>query len=198
MSPRGLAIPDVREQLFQAAERLLLREDPAALSGRAVTREAGLAVGILQNHFGDFDSFLADFVLARLRLSAASFASLPSCAGTGTVAGNLHDAAVSLLGRDTLALSRLVAARPSVLTRSIRVHSATAHPRSMLEQAVLGYLQREQQLGRVEPDADIEAAAVALIAMVHQLMLMPSNDQRSAGDLLRRVIVLLVSGIVAD
>jgi AcrR family transcriptional regulator len=195
MAPRGLAIPDVHEQLFQAAERLLLREDAADLSGRAVTREAGLAVGLLHNHFGDFDSFLSAFVLDRLRRAAASFGDLPSRAGTGTVAGNLTDAAQSLLGPDTLVLSRLVASRPSVLARSIHAHTAAAHPRSLLETAVFSYLQREQQLGRVEDDADIEATAVALVATVHQLLLMPRSDEQAASDVLLRVTAVLVSGI---
>lgn len=195
MAPRGLAIPDVHEQLFQAAERLLLREDAAALSGRAVTREAGLAVGLLHNHFGDFDSFLSAFVLDRLRRAAARFGDLPSRAGSGTVAGNLTDAAQSLLGSDTLVLSRLVASRPSVLARSIHAHTAAAHPRSLLETAVLNYLQREQQFGRVEDGADIEATAVALVATVHQLLLMPRSDEQAASDVLRRVIAVLVSSI---
>ncbi len=124
MAPRGLAIPDVHEQLFQAAERLLLREDAADLSGRAVTREAGFAVGLLHNHFGDFDGFLSAFVLDRLRRAAASFGDLPSRAGTGTVAGNLTEAAQSLLGPDTLVLSRLVASRPSVLAMTLLLKSA--------------------------------------------------------------------------
>jgi AcrR family transcriptional regulator len=198
MAPRGLAIPDVDEQLFQAAERLLLREDAAALTGRAVMREAGLAVGLLHNHFGAFDSFLSAFVLDRLRRAAAAFGDLPSRAGAGTVAGNLTDAALSLLGPDTLALSRLVASRPSVLARSIHAHTATAHPRSLLETSVLNYLQRERQFGRVEDDADIEASAVALVATVHQLLLMPRTDEQAAGDILRRVIVVLVRGIAGS
>ena len=195
MSPRGLAIPDVHEQLFQAAERLLLRQDAADLSGRAVTREAGVAVGLLHNHFGDFDSFLSAFVLDRLRRAATGFGDLASHAGTGTVADNLTDAALSLLGQDTLALSRLVASRPSVLARSIHAHTAAAHPRSLLETAVLNYLQRERQFERVEDNADIEATAVALVATVHQLLLMPRSDEHVPGDVLRRVIAVLVMGV---
>ena len=195
VSPRGLAIPDVHEQLFQAAERLLLRHDAADLSGRAVTREAGLAVGLLHNHFGNFDDFLSAFVLDRLRRAAIGFGDLPSRAGRGTVASNLADAALSMLGQDTLALSRLVASRPSVLARSIHAHTAAAHPRWLLEAAVLNYLQRERQFERVEDDADIEAAAVALVATVHQLLLMPRGDEHVADEVLRRVIAVLLRGI---
>lgn len=43
--PTGVAIRDVREQLFAAAERVLLRDGPSALTSRAVTSEAGCAKG---------------------------------------------------------------------------------------------------------------------------------------------------------
>src|SRR5882757_5631726 len=100
MSPRGVAIPNVREQLFEAAERLL-GADAGPLSGRAVTREAGCAAGLLHNHFGDFDTFLVEFVIDRFRRYASSVTTLPSLAGEGTVAANLTDAALSLFGPGT-------------------------------------------------------------------------------------------------
>ncbi len=37
--PTGVAIRDVREQLFDAADRILLRDGPGALTSRAVTTE---------------------------------------------------------------------------------------------------------------------------------------------------------------
>ena len=66
MVPTGIAIRDVREQLFGAAERVLLRAGPNALTSRAVTTEAGCAKGVLHKHFADFDAFLAEFVLDRV------------------------------------------------------------------------------------------------------------------------------------
>jgi AcrR family transcriptional regulator len=53
--PTGVALRDVREQLFGAAERVLLRDGPSALTSRAVTDEAGVAKGVLHRHFADFD-----------------------------------------------------------------------------------------------------------------------------------------------
>src|ERR1700724_3650096 len=64
--PTGVAIRDPRGQLFDAAERVLLRDGPAALTSRAVTAEAGVAKGVLHRHFADFDAFLAAFVLDRV------------------------------------------------------------------------------------------------------------------------------------
>ncbi|HZE30218.1 MAG TPA: TetR family transcriptional regulator, partial [Actinoallomurus sp.] len=65
--PTGVAIRDVREQLFAAAERILVRDGPNALTSRAVTTEAGCAKGVLHRHFADFDAFLAELVLDRIR-----------------------------------------------------------------------------------------------------------------------------------
>src|SRR5438552_17095552 len=64
--PTGVAMRDAREQLFDAAERVLLRDGPDALTSRAVTTEAGCANGVLHRHFADFDAFLTDLVLDRI------------------------------------------------------------------------------------------------------------------------------------
>src|SRR2546423_14869836 len=68
--PTGVAIRDPRQQLFDAAERILLRAGPSALTSRAVTAEAGCAKGVLHRHFADFDAFLAELVLDRIRRPA--------------------------------------------------------------------------------------------------------------------------------
>ena len=97
--PTGVAIRDVREQLFDAAERVLLRDGPSALTSRAVTAEAGCAKGVLHRHFADFDAFLAELVLDRIGQIETQAAALRESAGTGTVAGNLTGALTSCSGR---------------------------------------------------------------------------------------------------
>ena len=88
--PTGVALRDVRRQLFDAAERVLLRDGPSGLTSRAVTDEAQVAKGVLHRHFADFDAFLAEFVLDRVnRLDAGA---LRDAAGTGTVVDNVADA----------------------------------------------------------------------------------------------------------
>ncbi len=78
--PGLIAIRDVREQLFAAAERVLLRDGSNALTSRAVTTEAGVAKGVLHRHFADFDAFLAELVQARIRLIDEQAAALMSSA----------------------------------------------------------------------------------------------------------------------
>src|SRR4051812_3176914 len=83
--PTGMALRDVRRQLFDAAERVLLREGPSALTSRAVTVEAGCAKGVLHRHFDDFDAFLAEFVMDRAQRLDPQAVALRESAGRGTI-----------------------------------------------------------------------------------------------------------------
>ena len=115
--PTGVAIRDAREQLFDAAERVLLRDGPNALTSRAVTTEAGCAKGVLHRHFADFDAFLAELVLDRIARLDGQAAALRAAAGTGTVAGNLTGALMELFGSVALAIVSLVISRDELRAR---------------------------------------------------------------------------------
>jgi len=109
--PTGVALRDVREQLFDAAERILLRDGPSALTSRAVTTEAGCAKGVLHRHFDDFDAFLAEFVLDRNERMDPLAGALREAAGTGTVAGNLTNTLEAVFGSVAVAIVALVTFR---------------------------------------------------------------------------------------
>ncbi|WP_233414316.1 TetR/AcrR family transcriptional regulator [Nucisporomicrobium flavum] len=163
--PTGVAIRDVRQQLFDAAERVLLRAGPSALTSRTVTAEAGVAKGVLHRHFADFDAFLADFVLDRLdRMDAAG---LRDSAGTGTVAGNLTDALTAVFGSVALAIVPLVAFRDELRAR-LR-HAWPAGIPVLTDAAVMigEYLAAEQDLGRIPGEADADTLAAMLIGAAH-------------------------------
>src|ERR1700722_16187047 len=115
--PTGVAIRDPRGQLFDAAERALLRDGASALTSRAVTAEAGDAKGVLHRHFADFDAFLAELTLERVARLAAQPAALRDAAGTGSVTGNLAAALPEVLAPAVLALIRLVIARDELRAR---------------------------------------------------------------------------------
>src|SRR3954465_4375901 len=102
--PPGVALGDARQQLFDAAERVLLRAGPNALTSRAVTTEAGCAKGVLHKHFADFDAFLAELVLDRIARLDERPAGLRDAAGTGTGADNLTGALTALFASVALAL----------------------------------------------------------------------------------------------
>ena len=124
--PTGVAIRDVREQLFDAAERVLLRDGPNALTSRAVTTEAGCAKGVLHRHFADFDAFLAELVLDRIARIDAQAAALRESAGTGTVAGNLTGALTDLFGSVAVAIVGLITFRDELRARLRRDQAGPA------------------------------------------------------------------------
>jgi AcrR family transcriptional regulator len=194
MSPRGVTIPDVPKQLFQAAERVLMRAGPSGLNSRAITSEAGVAKGVLHNHFPDLDGFLAAFVLDRFRLTAEDAAKLPSRAGTGTVVGNLTDTALSVFGPNALALISLVTSRPALMLRLQRSVDAGAPDLQTIEDAFAAYLNAEKQLGRIAAAADTETLALTLVGTIHHLFV----TGRASGPDLRRRVRRVVAALVTD
>ncbi|MFC9000895.1 hypothetical protein ACFT7U_35005, partial [Streptomyces rochei] len=120
MSPRGVATPDVRERLFAAAERIVERDGPGALTSRSVTTEAGCAKGLLHAHFAGLDEFVAELCLDRFARTAARARAMARLAGQGTVSGNLEAVALSLFERGGPALSGLALTRPAATARSIQ------------------------------------------------------------------------------
>jgi AcrR family transcriptional regulator len=115
--PTGVALRDVREQLFEAAERVLLRDGPNALASRAVTTQAGCAKGVLHRHFVDFDAFLAEPVLDRIARMDTQAAALRESAGTGTVTDNLADALTALFESVAVAIVALMIFRDDLRAR---------------------------------------------------------------------------------
>lgn len=193
MSPRGVAIPDVKEQLFQAAERVLHRDGPDGLTTRAITDEAGVAKGLLYNHFEDLDGFVLELVVDRARAAAAEASRLPASAGSGTVGGNLTDAALALLHSHALGLAGVLMSRPSLMTRLHVV--ATHHPFSPLddiEGAFAAYLRAEQELGRVGPDADAQTLALILVGTLHHLFVTGRASGPALGERIRRIVDALL------
>jgi AcrR family transcriptional regulator len=168
--PTGVALRDAREQLFAAAERILLRAGPNALTGRAVTAEAGVAKGVLHRYFADFDAFLVELVLDRVDRLNIRAAGLRDRAGTGTVDGNLTDALTALFGSVAVAIIGLITFRDDLRARLRQARPAGGVP--VLTEAttmIASYLAAERELGRIAADADVDSLALLLIGAGHLL-----------------------------
>ncbi len=165
--PTGVHLRDVRKQLFDAAERVLLRDGPHALTSRAVTTEADVAKGVLHRHFADFDDFLAEFARERITRLADQAALLRAAAGTRTVAENLIDALAELFDPVTLALTSLVFFRDELRVRLRHQNGLPilAEARDMLK----NYLSAEREQGRIAADAEVESLSLSLIGAAHLL-----------------------------
>ena len=161
--PTGVALADPREQLFTAAERILLRDGPQALTSRAVTTEAGCAKGVLHRHFADFDDFLAELVRDRITRLEAQRRTLLDAAGAGTVLGNLTAALTDLFGSVAVAIVALITFRDDLRAR-LRSTTPTGIPLLTEAAAMLAaYLAAERDLGRLAWDADVGTLAPTLL-----------------------------------
>ncbi|MFG1922419.1 TetR/AcrR family transcriptional regulator [Cryptosporangium sp. NPDC048952] len=189
--PTGVALRDVRTQLFDAAERVLLRSGPSALTSRAVTDEAGVAKGVLHRHFADFDAFLADFVLDRVDRMDEQAASLRDAAGSGTVVGNLADALTALFGSVAVAIVPLVIFRDELRARLRETWPAGVPV--LTEGAIMlaSYLAAEQELGRLAADVPVDGLAPMLVGTGH-LLFADRTGTPPAPDAVRAMVTTVV------
>ncbi|GAB2597237.1 TetR/AcrR family transcriptional regulator [Streptomyces capparidis] len=195
--PTGVAIRDPRRELFDAAERVLLRDGPSALSSRAVTAEAGCAKGVLHRHFADFDAFLADLVLDRVARLDGQAAALRDRAGTGTVAGNLADALTELFGSVAVAIVGLVVSRDALRAR-LRATTPTGIPLLAEASAMIAdYLTAERERGRLTATADIPTLAPTLIGATHMLFA-DRHSPPPRPDAVHHLVTAVLSGATGE
>lgn len=189
--PRGVAIPEIRQRLFAAVERVIARDGPGGLSGRSVTGEAGVATGLLYAHFTNLDQFLADYAVDRAFLVSAEVAALPERAGTGSVVGNLYDAVVATPLTTVGALVRLHVSRPELAERVDAVLGDRTAGLDAVENAAATYLAEEQRLGRFAATADPDALALALVGALHRLVLAGASEADVRARIQRTITALI-------
>ncbi|TDD82348.1 TetR/AcrR family transcriptional regulator [Actinomadura darangshiensis] len=193
--PTGVAMRDVRAQLFDAAERVLLRAGPSALTSRAVTDEAGCAKGVLHRHFDDFDAFLADFVLDRARRMGVQAAALRDSAGTGTVVGNLAGAMTAVFESVAMAILPLITFRDELRARLRETWPTGLPVIAEAVEMVAAYLAAERDLGRIAPHAEVEVLAPTLLGAGH-LQFADRAAPTPDPDAVRKTVLTVVGGVL--
>jgi len=193
--PTGTAIRDAREQLFAAAERILLRDGPNALTSRAVTTEAGFAKGVLHRHFADFDAFLAELIEDRIARIEHQAAALRDSAGTGTVAGNLTDALTDLFGSVAIAIVALIISRDNLRARLRQARPSGVPLLAEATAMIASYLTIERDLGRLAADADVDTLAPMLIGTGH-LLFAARDAAPPEPAAIAKVVAAAIAGVV--
>ncbi len=187
--PTGVPIHHIREQLFDAAKRVLLRDGADALTSRAVTTEAGVAKGILHRYFPDFDAFLAAFVLSHIEHLDARCEALRASAGTGEVDDNVAAALADVLDPTAMQIVALVCSRGRLLER-LRLTTPVGIPLlAEITKMIATYLTAERGLGRIALAADVDGLAVVVVGGAHLLTAAESNV---AADRLRDLVTLAI------
>ncbi|WNM35470.1 TetR/AcrR family transcriptional regulator [Streptomyces sp. Li-HN-5-11] len=192
--PTGVHLRDARQQLFDAAERVLLRDGPNGLTSRAVTDEAACAKGVLHRHFTDFDAFLTELVLDRAAQLETQARALRETVGTGTVADNLTRALTTLFGPVPVAIIPLITFRDEVRARLRQARPGGGIAiLAQVTTAVSAYLGDERAVGRISADADIDSLALSLVGGGHLLF-----ADRDAGPPATAAVNKLVTTVLAD
>jgi AcrR family transcriptional regulator len=191
--PTGVALHDPRQQLFDAAEQVLLREGATGLTSRAVTTEAGVAKGVLHRHFADFDAFLAALVQDRITRVEVQATALRGGAGSGTVTDNLTGALMTLFEPVMVAIVVLVIARDELRTR-LRAAGTARFPLVGEGTAMIAeYLRVERDLGRIAPDADVDTLAPTLIGAAH-LVFTELKGSPPEPEAVRKIVTTVLAG----
>ncbi|CAL9567980.1 hypothetical protein SUDANB95_04733 [Actinosynnema sp. ALI-1.44] len=191
--PTGVALRDVREQLFAAAERVLLRDGPSGLTSRAVTAEAAVAKGVLHRHFTDFDDFLAAFVLDRADRMAPQATTLLATAGTGTVTDNVTTALVAVFGSVAVAIVPLITFRDELRQRLRHTWPAGVPVLTEAAAMLADYLAAERDAGRLTPSAEVDVLAATLIGATY-LLHADRTGPAPATDAVRRTVTAVLAG----
>lgn len=180
--PTGVPVRNARDQLFDAAERVLLRDGPSGLTSRSVTTEAGVAKGVLHRHFPDFDGFLAELVLDRVEHVGRQAAALQDSAGLGSVVDNLTGALTDLFGSVALEIIGLLMSRNELRAQLSQAGAGRLPVIGEGTAMIAAYLTAERDLGRIAANADVPTFALTLVGAGHLLFagregVVPETDE---------------------
>jgi AcrR family transcriptional regulator len=165
---------------------------PEADASRAITDQAGVAKGVLHNHFGELDNFLAEHAVDRIAKTIAAADGLQTRAGAATVRDNLTDAAVGLFGSGALTTAALMSSKPALFARVQALLASNGSGFERVERAFANYLDAEKAYDRISPDVDTEMIALTLVGSVHHLFFtagpgIPEKEQ------VRRVVASIIA-----
>jgi len=192
--PTGTAIPDARERLFAAAERVLLRDGAQGLTSRAVTAEAGVAKGVLHRHFADFDDFLVELIRDRISVMRTRSAELLSAVGSGSVVDNLTEALVAMFTSVATRMVGLITVRDELRTRLRAAGHQGVPVATDAAWMIRDYLAAEREHGRLRPHADLDSIGLTLIGG-GQLLYESGKPNYEA---VRRLVVSTLAGALVD
>ncbi|MBO3741367.1 TetR/AcrR family transcriptional regulator [Actinoplanes flavus] len=193
--PTGVSIRDVREHLFSAAERVLLRDGPNALTSRALTTEAGVAKGVLHRHFTDFDAFLAEFVMNRVQQMDSRAAALRDAVGSGTIVDNLTQTLTALFESVAVAVVALITFRDELRDRLRDTWPAGVPVLTEAATMIGDYLAAERDRGRLPAGAEVEIIGFTLIGAGH-LLYADRKGGRPEVDAVRKMVTTVLGDAV--
>lgn len=208
MAPRRAAAlrggeQSLREHLIATAQALVARRGAAGLTVRDIAREAGVADGVLYNHFADKEELLAYALHAHVRAVEAAQETPPPQPGEQTVEANLRTWLRRALALHAAVLPAFagLTGQPKLLARLGELPGPLGGGRG-LRTELAEYVRAEQRRGRVAPRARPEALATLVVGVCHDLVLGRLLDPahpppEPSAELVDDLVATLLHGLLA-
>jgi AcrR family transcriptional regulator len=158
----------LREHLIEVTGRLLAEGGTDLLTTRKIARAAGVADGVLYNHFTDKDDLVLAALVARVTAHLDAFRDACPNAGTGAVEANLERLAAAMLELQRALLPLLVGlvGKRQLLERFLAsLHASDIGGPDAILAPLDAYLAAEERLGRLRGPGDPHLAGVLLFAI---------------------------------
>ena len=188
---------NTRQQILNAAQRLIEKGGFIRLTTREIAQEAGCAEGTIFKHFKRKD----DLSLAVVLENAPKFKGIiaQQRAGKGSVQKNLEDIALAVLrfSEKLIPLAAALFADTNLLVRQRQALSESRRGPKEAFELIAGYISEEQQLGRINRDAvPLIVSSLFLGSCFHRAFLrqaigkhlLPMSDREFAAALVRTLM----------
>ncbi|MFF0866459.1 TetR/AcrR family transcriptional regulator [Nonomuraea sp. NPDC003560] len=159
-----------RDAILDAAATVMAEQGLANVTTRQIARTAGFTEAALYKHFTN----KADLLVAVMRERSPGFGwlaeVLPGKPGTGDVVDTLTAiaaAAITFYSGGFPMFASMFADPDTLAAHKAEIRRKGVGPHKVNE-AIAAYLRAEQQQGRLNPDADVQAAAALLIGACFQ------------------------------
>jgi AcrR family transcriptional regulator len=155
-----------RDRMLDAAAHVMRTRGLARATTKEIAKAAGYSEAALYKHFRDkTDLFLAVLAERVPSTLGSVLADLNRRVGQGSVRETLEEVARAAINfyQQSFPMAASLYAEPALLTAhraALRERDAGPHH---VSNALAGYLAAEQDLGRIQPDADPNAAAALLL-----------------------------------
>jgi AcrR family transcriptional regulator len=157
--------PDLRDQLLDAAGRVLETHGPAAVTTRRIAREAGCSEGSIYNHFENKEELLACVVGERIAAFPARVEELAAAPGSGEVHAQLREVAelaTAFYERRVPMMAVALLDPEAMRAQAHAIHDRGHGPWRVVER-LAAWLRAEQERGRIADGADPTAAATGFL-----------------------------------
>ena len=185
-----------RDRMLDAAAHVMRTQGLANATTKQIAKQAGYSEAALYKHFRDkTDLFLAVLRERTPNTLATLLAQLGQRVGQATVRATLEDIAQAAITfyRHNFPMAASLFAEPRLLAAHRQALRERGAGPAHVGDAVAGYLSAERDLGRVQPDADPQAAAALLLgACLQRAFLGHFTDLHDDEDSDRRFAASLV------